>query len=66
MSNQQGPKAAPGQHSAHILLDLFTGTLVNISELSGVRWLIQGAQNNSFKYCCFLFNSAYLQLIANV
>lgn len=45
---------------------VFTGTPVNISDLSGVCWLIRGAQNNSFKYCCFLFNSVYLQLIASV
>ncbi len=50
----------------HIFCWGFTGTPVNISDLSGVCWLIRGAQNNSFKYCCFLFNSVYLQLIASV
>lgn len=36
MSSQQGPKAAPGQHSAHLFVGLyFTGIPVNISEFSG-------------------------------
>lgn len=38
MSNQRGPKTAPGQHSAHIFGVYFMGTPLNISELSGECW----------------------------